>query len=350
MQFYPSNSSENPISFSSNSFITRDGLIEFGQYFFFKNQAYPHSINYYDSIDINQFYEAAKKHFKVSDNKYWVQESFGTYSTPHRNIMGFLLELQQDLMICYDPIQCQLKIYYGSKVASQTINEIIAFMQKFPADVEVEERIYLLYESYDNLYLQDFHVRSSKIDLKLNYNDDFMPIHKKIISRLNTQNDKGLVLLHGSPGTGKTHYIRYLTSLIKKRMIYIPPDYADKISSPHFLPLMISNPNSVLIIEDAESIVEARDETGRSAAVSGLLNVADGLLSDCLNLQIICTFNTHISNIDKALLRKGRLIANYEFKPLEVEKANKLSKTIGSNQTYTEPIPLTEIYNAEEEG
>ena len=109
--------------------------------------------------------------------------------------------------------------------------------------------------------------------------------------------------------TGKTSYIRYLTSLIDKKMIYIPPEYAHKIASPDFLTLLIANPNSILIIEDAENIVEERDGY-RNASVANLLNVADGLLSDCLNIQILCTFNAHISKIDKALLRKGRLIAD----------------------------------------
>ncbi|TAD97616.1 MAG: AAA family ATPase, partial [Bacteroidetes bacterium] len=164
----------------------------------------------------------------------------------------------------------------------------------------------------------------------------------------NTQDDKGLVLLHGEPGTGKTHYIRYLTGKIDKKMIYIPSDYADKVASPQFLPLMISNPNSILIIEDAESIIESRESTGRTAAVSSLLNIADGLLSDCLNLQILCTFNTHIDNIDKALLRRGRLIANYQFNALETEKAQKLSDSLGFTVKYDKPATLSDIYNSED--
>jgi len=56
-----------------------------------------------------------------------------------------------------------------------------------------------------------------------------------------------------------------------------------------------------------------------------LLNISDGLLYDCLNIQIICSFNIDIIKVDSALLRKGRLIAKYEFKELEVAKAQALS-------------------------
>ncbi|MEO1652972.1 MAG: AAA family ATPase, partial [Bacteroidota bacterium] len=118
-------------------------------------------------------------------------------------------------------------------------------------------------------------------------------------------------------------------------------------ASPDFLPLLIDNPNSVLIIEDAENIVEAR-ENGRNVSVSNLLNIADGLLSDCLNIQILCTFNIHISKIDQALLRKGRLIASYEFKELKAEKARSLSEKLGFHTEVKFPMTLTDVYNQKE--
>ena len=90
-----------------------------------------------------------------------------------------------------------------------------------------------------------------------------------------------------------------------------------------------------------------REENGNSP-VSTLLNLSDGLLSDCLNIQIICSFNTDISKVDSALLRKGRLIAKYEFKELEVEKAQNLSEKLGFKTHISKPMNLTDIYNQEE--
>ena len=100
---------------------------------------------------------------------------------------------------------------------------------------------------------------------------------------------------------------------------------ASVITSPGLVSILIENPNSILVIEDAENIVVDRERNSNSR-VSALLNISDGLLSDCLNIQIICSFNTDISKVDSALMRKGRLIAKYEFKELEVEKARALSK------------------------
>ena len=100
---------------------------------------------------------------------------------------------------------------------------------------------------------------------------------------------------------------------------------------------------------DIAFIIIDREKDGRSP-VSALLNISDGLLSDCLNIQVICSFNTDISKIDSALMRKGRLIAKYEFKELATEKAQALSDKLSFNTTICKPMTLTEIYNQNEPG
>lgn len=117
--------------------------------------------------------------------------------------------------------------------------------------------------------------------------------------------------------------------------------------NPDFIDLLIDNPNAVLVIEDAENIIMDRKYSSNSS-VSNLLNISDGLLSDCLNVQIICTFNSALNLVDTALLRKGRLIAKYEFSKLDVEKAQRLNDHLGLMQKITRPMTLAEITNPDE--
>ncbi|CAF1512383.1 unnamed protein product, partial [Adineta steineri] len=50
--------------------------------------------------------------------------------------------------------------------------------------------------------------------------------------------------------------------------------------------------------------------------------------------------------IDPALLRKGRLIANYEFNKLDLENSKILSEKLGfGTKNIIEPMTLAEIYN-----
>ena len=119
---------------------------------------------------------------------------------------------------------------------------------------------------------------------------------------------------------------------------------ARTITNPDLISILILKPNIILVIEDAENIIVDREKNGDSP-VSAILNISDGLLSYCLNIQIICSFNTDISKIDSALMRKGRLIAKYELKELEVHKANDLSKKLGFDVAISKPMILTDIYN-----
>jgi hypothetical protein len=47
-------------------------------------------------------------------------------------------------------------------------------------------------------------------------------------------------------------------------------------------------------------------------------------------------------------MRKGRLIAKYEFKELEIAKAKLLSQKLGFKTTLNSPMTLTAIYNQDE--
>ena len=168
-----------------------------------------------------------------------------------------------------------------------------------------------------------------------------------ICKRLNKKNDKGIVLLHGLPGTGKTTYLRYLIGKTKKRVLFLSPNVAGNLMNPDFLDMLIDNPNTILVIEDAENIIMDR-RTSSSSAVSNLLNISDGLLADFLNVQLICTFNSSLTLIDNALLRKGRLIAKYEFGKLSIEKGQRLSNHLGFDRIIDKPMTVAEISSQHE--
>jgi SpoVK/Ycf46/Vps4 family AAA+-type ATPase len=190
-------------------------------------------------------------------------------------------------------------------------------------------------------------IKRTRLGLGLYYNDDFEAVDAVIRKRLSKANDKGIVLLHGLPGTGKTTYLRHLVGRIKKRVLFLSPSLASNILNPEFIDLLTDNPNSVVIIEDAENIIMDR-KVNSSSAVSNLLNISDGLLADFLNVQLVCTFNSELTLIDSALLRKGRLIARYNFGKLDVAKAQRLSNHLGFKTIVQMPMTLAEVANQHE--
>ena len=255
--------------------------------------------------------------------------------------------LYDDLLVDFDSNSSTVRFLFR-KTSIAKVEGLINEIKKFKERKEKRKpEISFLVTTNKGIDTKTLEILRPKLNIEDNYNDDFKEIHQTIIKRLSKCNDKGLILLHGKPGTGKTSYIRYLISILKKDVIFLPPNMASAITNPNLISILIDNPNCIFVIEDAENIVVDRERDGNSP-VSALLNISDGLLSDCLNIQVICSFNTDLSKIDSALLRKGRLIAKYEFKELTIEKANQLSKKLGFHRTINSPMALTAIYNQEE--
>jgi len=242
-----------------------------------------------------------------------------------------------------------INISLCSNASPKDFNEITSqFTPLAKKRIERENNIALVIQTNRGYDTTSFELPKQKLDIELGYGKSFKPIHEKIIHKLNEKKSKGLVLLHGTPGTGKTHYLKYLASKIKnKRVLFIPPFLADFITSPEMTPFLIQNAGSVLFIEDAEKVITDRN-TGGGNGVSNILNITDGILSDILNIQIVATFNMDKKKIDEALLRKGRLIAEHKFDALPVEDSQALIDHLGFDYKTDKPMTLTEIYNLSE--
>lgn len=193
------------------------------------------------------------------------------------------------------------------------------------------------------LYTSWYDYETKDIDIDLNYNDDFP--YEKICKIIESENKPELMLFYGEPGTGKTSVIKHLIKKYpEKNFIFIDGALLANTSKEKLIGYFLDNDHSVFILEDCEkSLVSRNNEYNPVMPV--LLNLTDGIIGDVLGIKIICTFNTSLSSIDKALLRKGRLSLKYEFKKL---KKDKVRKILNDNKI-NEDMTLADIYYLQEE-
>lgn len=302
------------------------------------------SANFIGSIDGEKAFHAIKENFSGivrSVHGYRYHDS----KTKKADFNETYLVMNNDCVMEFDTTYCEI---YHNGTQDEFIDQCIDVMKAFKARQRRKPlEINLITRGSNGLQLKGMEIKRTKLDISLYYEDDFKEVDALICKRLKQEKDKGIVLLHGLPGTGKTTYLRHLVGKIGKKVLFLSPAAANDIMNPEFVELLIDNPNSVLVIEDAENVIMDRKING-TGSVSNLLNISDGLLADFLNVQVLCTFNNSLTMVDSALMRKGRLIAKYEFKKLGIEKAQRLSNHFGFDKIITEPMTIAALANPHE--
>lgn len=230
---------------------------------------------------------------------------------------------------------------------------------------EEVNKIHLICQDQDiGLYTKEFPIQGDQynFDLDLHYGSGMEEFHTKQIKRL-VAGSKGIILLYGDPGTGKSFYIKRLCKdlfKVDKKILYLPNNMVDNIGTPSFNNFLLdwaddnieegTKKGILIIIEDAERVLLKREDNPYGAdGVSNILNSTDGILNDFLNIQVLATFNTTIDKIDDAILRKKRALAIKEFKKLSVEDSQKLIDHMGVDIKATEAMSLADIFAITEE-
>jgi len=131
-------------------------------------------------------------------------------------------------------------------------------------------------------------------------------------TRLGMQVKKGL-LFYGPPGTGKTYTVRYLASILPGHTTLIIT--AEDVSFlKEYMALARFLQPSIVVIEDADLIVRAREDMGpcEEVLLNRLLNEMDGLQEDAEVLFILTTNRPEA--LEEAIAnRPGRIDQVIEF-------------------------------------
>jgi hypothetical protein len=156
--------------------------------------------------------------------------------------------------------------------------------------------------------------------------------------------DKGLTLLYGERGTGKTSIINHIATKLDRIVIFIPSSMIEHtINNPEFRKFIKKYEKPILVLDDCEVFFNESYSKTSTLAIN-ILQMVDGFLSDTMNVNIIAIMNIEDEDeIDPSLLECNNLIEVVEFETLSEEESNDLAKHIGSNKKYKNKNKVIDI-------
>lgn len=306
------------------------------------------------TFDINKFKKIFGKDYK---------ELKATFEYTKDNIIEQVLLYKEDFAIKYHlgsveytedgetdlqlNIVKQVVIYYNEKTEKLKDKVVKQLRNIINIDKETSY-FYTIGINQAGYFLEKNKLNFDSINLKHNYGEGFDKKYDILKDNI-LNNSDGLFLLFGEPGTGKTSLIRKIIHDIQndKKVIYVPSFMVQNLSQPEFIGFLKNYQNSILVLEDAEHVILSReDNLSNQSGVSNILNMTNGLLNDIMKVQILATFNTEKENVDKALLREGRLMFQHEFNKLSIDEAQLVLNDLNITEYKpTKEMTLAEIYN-----
>lgn len=158
------------------------------------------------------------------------------------------------------------------------------------------------------------------------------------------KSDKGLSILYGERGTGKTSIIKYIADKLDRILIFIPNSMIElTINNSEFRKFLKRYDRPVIVIDDCEMLFNEFFNKS-NMFTNNLLQMVDGFLSDEIGVNIIAIFNVDSdSEIDHSLLECNNLLRIIPFEYLTADESTDLSEIIGNDRKYKNKTRVLDI-------
>lgn len=239
-------------------------------------------------------------------------------------------------------------IYLNESV--EDINKILSDLENIEIDIEASnQRFNTLTLNQNGLELDSIELLKADYEnIEHYFNDDVLKKANKLTKAIKKSN-KGLSIIWGERGCGKTTLLNSISNNLDKMVIFIPCNMIETITgSPEFRNFLKRWKNSVLIIDDAE-LFFTQSFIKSNFLSTNLLQLIDGFQSDNFDINIILSLNVEdIKEIDSTLFDCNNLIDVIKVDYLTREKALELVKHLNGKQKINNSIRLIDVLKKRE--
>lgn len=243
-----------------------------------------------------------------------------------------------------DSMVSDLVFYFKNEDDRDKVSEIINDLEECVVDFTEDE-----INKFNSIVLSsssglDLETLESNIDLdsiELFYSSKTKKNIAKLIKTIK-KSDKGLSILYGERGTGKSSMIVNIANKLDRVVMFIQNNMIEHtINNPDFRKFLKRYHKPIIVLDDCEMLFS--DYFNKSnMTVNNLLQMVDGLNS--LDLNIITIFNTDDEeDIDSNLLDSNNLLDVIEFDYLDKDEANELASHLGDKTKHKNKIKLIDI-------
>lgn len=233
----------------------------------------------------------------------------------------------------------------------EILQELSEISMKEEEEIEVEskEKLFILGLSQNGFELDYLTNKKDFEDIEYFYQEDVLKKVKKTIKKINKEK-KGLTIISGERGVGKTNLLSFISTKVEKKCLYIPSNLIESsISSPEFKNILKQNlTNSILIIDDAELYL-SQIYSKSNLLINNLLQLVDGIQSDSLNLNIVLSLNCEVTEIDKTIIESNNIVEIIEVGKLSEIKVEELTEYLGKKNKIKSSSNLREVLRGKPE-
>ena len=311
----------------------------------------PNKIKIYQNYSKNEFNEVIDKYtieksfsseiipadeFDIINDVYFIKVSETIY------ISYILLDRESDSSFIHE-ISFYFKSYQNDyELVDKITNALIDCQIDFEEDDDVS-KLNTIYITSTGLEIEPISRINLDENVELFFNEKTLKSVNKLCKTIK-KSDKGLSILYGERGSGKTSVISYIADKLDRIIIYIPNSLLEAtINNSDFRNFLKKYHKPIIIIDDAEMIFNEMF-TKSNIYVNNLLQMVEGLLSDSIQVNIITIFNVEDEEeVDHTLLECNSLIDVIKFEYLDEEEATNLSKHLQHNKKYKNKTKLIDI-------